>query len=63
VFLSSAAASVMILLLSSLAVIQYGDRSKEPALTPPVMEPVEGMVDSSASGGAPGLAATGRREF
>lgn len=63
VFLSSAAASVMILLLSSLAVIQYGDRSEEPALTPPVLEPVEGMADSPVPGRPPGLAATVRGDL
>jgi len=58
VFLSSAAASVMLLLLSSLAVAQYGTRPEEPALTPPAIEPVEAVADTPPPERPPGLAAT-----
>ena len=57
VFLSSAAASVMVLLLSTLAVTQYGTRPEEPVLTPPASPAGEEIADSPRPERPPGLAA------
>ena len=62
-FLSSAAVSVMILLLGTLAVTQYDEGAEEPRLLPPLPESPGGVAENPRAESATGLAATERAEF